>query len=92
MPQILAVTVSGSVGKQALPVTGKYRKLAGYSLVGSGKVTMKIRDGNASGGVLWEDAGISAKTYNFCEDKLEFSKGMHVKVIGTGGTAYLLLE
>lgn len=92
MPQILAITVSSTVGKQALPVTGKARKLCGYSLVGSGKVTMKIRDGNASGAVLWEDSGISAKVFNFNEDCLEFYKGMHVKVIGTGGTAYLLLE
>lgn len=92
MPQILAVTVSGSVGKQALPITGKFRKLCGYSLVGSGKVTMKIRDGASSGSVVWEDAGISAKTYNFEDYPLEFAKGMHVKVIGTGGTAYLELE
>ncbi len=91
MGQILAVTVSGSVGKQALPITGKFRKLAAYSLVASGKVTLKIRDGASSGSVAWEDAGISAKTFNFNEEPLEFPKGMHVKVIGTGGTVYLQL-
>lgn len=85
--------VSGTVGQQSLATT-KAGILRGYSLVGSGAVRMQIRDGNASGTMVWEARGATSAggAYHFPGEGIRFGKGMHVKIIGTGGTAYLLLD
>lgn len=87
------VTVSGSVGKQVVPTTKQVR-LCGLTLTPSAaNATIKIRDGNASGEVVFFGRALSAYG-GFSPDDIEhkFTKGMHVKVIGANAVAYLSLE
>lgn len=91
---LLEVTVSGTVGKQVIPTTQKV-KLKGVLITPSAaNATVKIRDGNASGEVVFYAVAPSAapkRSYNFCVNHY-FTKGMHVKVIGTANVVYLNLE
>ena len=90
------VTVSGSVGKQVLAITGQPARLHGFLFRAATGVTgtCTIRDGNASGEVVAEVIVPSNNSHDFKFDDdagILFSKGMHVKVIGTNAAAYLYL-
>lgn len=89
---LIEVAVSGAVGKQTIPTT-KQAKLEAITLTPSGaNATIKIRDGNASGEVVLFGRAMSANgSTTFCAEH-KFTKGMHVKVIGTNAVAYLELE
>lgn len=93
---LLQVAVSGTVGKQVFKTSGKntfVADLRGLVLTPSAaNATVKIRDGNASGEVVFFGRALSAhgsETFNVCH---KFTKGMHVKVIGTLAEAYLVLN
>jgi hypothetical protein len=91
---LLEVTVSGSVGKQVVPTT-EQRTLRGYIATPSAaNMTLKIRDGNASGEVVLYAVYPSAapkRSYPVTVNH-KFTKGMHVKVIGTANVVYLDLS
>lgn len=86
------ITVSGTVGKQTIATT-QQAILKGVMLTPSAaNATIKIRDGNASGEVvLFARAHMSGGTKDLKMNH-KFSKGMHVKVIGTNAEAYLLID
>lgn len=88
------VAVSGSVGKQTFAVTIP-TVLKGFSITPSGaNSSIKIRDGNASGDVVFFGRFLSAfgtKTIPF-KCGVRFDKGMHVKILGTAAVAYLQIE
>lgn len=91
---LLEVTVSGTVGKQTIPVTQKAKLKRVIATVSAANLTIKIRDGNASGETVFYGKIMSASTektqsWPACH---YFTKGMHVKVIGTNNVAYLELE
>lgn len=88
------VTVSGSVGKQVFGTTTK-ALLRGFAFTPSGaNATIKIRDGNASGDVVFFGRFLSAfGTRDVCLDEpVPFQKGMHVKIIGANAEAYLFID
>lgn len=86
---LIPVTVSGAVGKQVFATTQKV-VLKGLSLTPSGaNATIKIRDGNASGEVIYFGRATSANGTFATKMEHKFTKGMHVKVIGTNAEAYL---
>ena len=91
---LLEVSVSGTVGKQVI-ATNTQALLKGVIITPSAaNATVKIRDGNASGEVVFYAVAPSAapkRSYDFCVNH-KFTKGMHVKVIGTANVAYLVLE
>ena len=91
---LLEVTVSGTIGKQTIPTTAK-AVLRGLTVTPSAaNLTIKIRDGNASGEVVFYAVAPSAapkRSYHFSVYH-KFDKGMHVKVIGAANVAYLDLE
>lgn len=88
------VTVSGSVGKQVIPAGGVSKLiLKEINLTPSGaNATIKIRDGNASGEVVFFGRAPSAHGTKGWEACHRFTKGMHVTVIGTNAVAYLDYE
>lgn len=89
----ILVAVSGTVGKQvftsARPVELEY-----VLLTPSGaNASVQIRDGNASGEVVFRatapvSAGGSVQ-FDVCH---KFTKGVHVKVLGTAAQAYLVIN
>jgi len=86
---LIPVTVSGAVGKQVVPTT-KVVEVEGIFLTPSGaNATIKVRDGNASGEVVFFGRATSANGTNSFAFDHKFTKGMHVKVIGTNAEAYL---
>lgn len=86
---LIPVTVSGTVGKQVYP-TNKQVEVENILLTPSGaNATIKIRDGNASGEVILFARAPSAQGTKQFEVSHKFTKGMHVKVIGTNAEAYL---
>lgn len=94
--QLVQVTVSGSVGKQVYKTSGNNTYsalLKGVVLTPSGaNATVKIRDGNASGEVVFFARATSAhgsKDWKVCH---KFTKGMHVTVIGSNAQAYLVIS
>jgi len=89
---LLEVAVSGTVGKQTVP-TNKSTELKSVTLTPSAaNATLKIRDGNASGEVVfYARLSATAPTNNY-RVKHKFTKGMHVKVIGANAVAYVELE
>ena len=89
---LLQVTVSGTVGKQVIS-TSNQGSLKCVALTPSAvNATIKIRDGNASGEiVLFARAHTSGGTLVIPVEH-EFTKGMHVKVIGTLAEAYLVIN
>ncbi len=91
---LLEVTVSGTIGKQVIPIT---KQVCLKSLVltpSAANTSIKIRDGNASGEVVLYAVVPSAgkQSLNLQEIEHKFTKGMHVKVLGAVGVAYLTLE
>lgn len=91
---LLEVTVSGTVGKQVIPTTRQV-KLKGITITPSAaNCTVKIRDGNASGEVVFYALAPSAAPKRSYTHEIDhkFTKGMHVKVIGTANVVYLNLE
>lgn len=105
---MIPVAVSGTVGKQIFPtpvnasagallpgVTFNTKAMIdGILLTPSGaNATLTIRDGNASGEVVFFGRATSAYgTKDFDSFEHVFTKGMHVKVIGTNAVAYLNIE
>lgn len=91
---LLQVVASGTIGKQTVPVTQKAH-LKGVVLTPSAaNMVVTIRDGNASGEVVFSAFAPSAapkRSYDFCVDH-KFTKGMHVKVIGAANACYLVLQ
>lgn len=90
---LILVAVSGTVGKQVFTTSGKNLNQVTVSkilLTPSGaNATIKVRDGNASGEVILFARAPSAQGTKVLEFKHKFSKGAHVKVIGTLAEAYL---
>jgi hypothetical protein len=88
----IQVAVSGAVGKQVFPTT---RKVDLHNLIitpSGANATVKIRDGNASGEVVFFGRALSAygtRDFEVCHN---FTKGMHVMVIGTNAQAYLIFD
>jgi hypothetical protein len=90
-----SVTPSGTVGKQVYAVTGDPVILRGLVVTPlSANVIVTVRDGNASGAVVLTHSQLSADGTGeiLLPDKIPFNKGMHVKVIGASGVAYLLID
>ena len=86
------VAISGAVGIQVIPTT-KSAELKYLTLTPSGaNATVKVRDGNASGEVVFFGRATSANGSIQFEVCHKFTKGMHVKVIGTLAQAYLVLN
>lgn len=91
---MLEVTPSGSIGKQTIP-TDKQATVCGVLITPSAaNARVKIRDGNASGEVVFYAVVPSAapQRSEFYPMNHKFTKGMHVNVIGTNNVAYLILE
>ena len=91
---LLEVTVSGTVGKQTIPTTRGVTLRSVLVTPSAANCTIKIRDGNASGEVVFYAVAPSAapkRSYSFPAFH-KFTKGMHVKVIGAANVAYLELE
>ena len=91
---LIEVTVSGTVGKQVV-ATNKQICLGGLTLTPSGaNASIKIRDGNASGEVVFYATCPSAGKQSLVVSEIEhkFTKGMHVKVLGAGNAAYLVIK
>lgn len=83
------VAVSGSIGKQVYPTTQQVTVEKLILTPSGANATVKLRDGNASGEVVFFGRAPSAygsKEFEFCH---KFNKGLHVKVIGTLAEAYI---
>ena len=92
MSYLREVAVSAAVGKQVIP-TNKKAELCALFLTPSGaNATIKIRDGNASGEVVFFGRVLSAFGTMSFELEHKFTKGMHVKIIGANAVAYLDLN
>lgn len=88
----IQVAVSGSVGKQVFPTTRKVQ-LCNLILSPSGaNASVKVRDGNASGEVVFFGRAPSAQGTLGWDVDHNFTKGMHVLVLGTNAQAYLIFE
>ncbi len=91
---LLEVTVSGTIGKQTIPTNRQATLRSVLITPSAANATIKIRDGNASGEVVFYAVIPSAapkRSYSFRANH-NFTKGMHVKVIGAANVAYLELE
>ncbi len=89
------VTVSGTVGKQVFATTAPALHKAFAGTPSAANVTIKIRDGNASGDVVFFGKYLSAqgtKEHLFSREGVRFDKGMHVKLIGVLAEAYLYID
>lgn len=89
-----SVTISGTVGKQVYPITGVHVRLRGLTLSPlSASAYVKIRHGNASGDVIVEHSVLAnhSEPLEF-EGGISFSRGMHVKVLGTNAVCYLFVD
>ncbi len=88
-----SVSVSGTVGKQVFASTAPVI-LKGYSIYcPTSAATVIIRDGNASGDIIHEGQAPLDNSQEFCfEEGIRFDKGMHVKVLGVGSSAYLYIN
>lgn len=90
---LIEVTPSGTVGKQVY-ATNKPVKLCSVVLTTSSLVSgaiVTIRDGNASGTRVLQ-LNVDKKDTVPVEIEERFDKGMHVKVIGAGAVAYLIVK
>lgn len=92
MSDILEVTVSGTVGKQAVATTKKVilRSVIVAGITSGALVT--VRSGNASGDTILNAGAIKYDSKQFDMGKFRCDKGIHVKVLGTGGKCYLVLD
>lgn len=89
------VVVSGSVGKQVYPVGGSSVTLKGFLLASlSAKARVVIRDGNASGTVMFQGNAVSGASLPvlLSEEGVKFGNGMHVKVLGASAACYLYVD
>jgi hypothetical protein len=87
---LIEVAVSAAVGKQITPTTKSVHLCSVTLTPSAANATIKIRDGNASGEVVFYGRALSAAgTGNYHDLEHRFTKGMHVKVIGTNAVAYL---
>lgn len=89
------VTVSGTVGKQPIAITGEPVILKGYHLYApTSAASVVIRSGATSGDLISQ----SSLPLDGAPDQvlfpggIRFDKGMHVKVLGVGSACYLYLE
>ena len=91
---LLEVAISGTVGKKTIPTTQQVRLKGVLITPSAANATVKIRDGNASGDVVFYAVVPSAapKRSEIYHVDHKFTKGMHVKVLGTANVAYLVLE
>lgn len=91
---LLEVTVSATVGKQVIPTSRQATLKKVVITPSAANCTVKIRDGNASGEVVFYAVVPSAspKRSEWYPAKHKFTKGMHVKVIGANNVVYLELE
>lgn len=86
---LIQVAISGTVGKQVKSST-EVAELHNVILTPSGaNASIKIRDGNASGEVILFARATSANGTVVVSTCHKFTKGMHVKVLGTLAEAYL---
>lgn len=89
---LLEVAISGTVGKQVVPTTRQVT-LKSLTLTPSAtNASIKIRDGNASGEVVFYARASGSADSLFVESEHKFTKGMHVKVLGSNAVAYLVLK
>lgn len=90
---MIEVAVSGSVGKFIATAPSGKISLDSVTLTPSAaNATIKIRDGNASGEVVFFGRAPSAYgSKTWCVDH-DFTKGCHVKVIGSNAVAYVEIE
>lgn len=89
---LLEVAVSGTVGKQTIPTTQQVILKHITLTPSAANATIKIRDGNASGEVVLFARAHTSGGSKCIEACHKFTKGMHVKVVGTNAVAYLVLE
>lgn len=93
MSELISVAISGTVGKQVFS-SSQQKVLKGVILdAGSASgASFVIRDGNASGTIRMSGKLPANNANSFpilCEKGVRFDKGMHVKLLGTGGALYL---
>lgn len=90
------VTVSGTVGKQVFAANMSAKMiLRGYIISPvSAAANVTIRHGNASGDVIVQQSAPAndSKSVIFEGPGIAFSRGTHVKVLGTGAACYLLID
>lgn len=89
----LQVSVSGSIGKQAI-ATGNTQYIRGFLLDAPiSAATVTVRSGNASGSVILSMSAPvkDSRHVMFPEEKIMFGHGMHVKVIGVSANCYVFL-
>jgi len=92
MSDILEVTVSGTVGKQAIATTKKViLKSVIIAAITSGAL-VTIRDGNASGNTILNAGAIKYDSVSHPMHDFRCDKGLHVKVLGTGSKCYLVID
>lgn len=93
---LLLVAVSGSVGTQVFKTSGKnlnQAKVKGIIITPSAaNTTLKIRDGNASGEVVFYARLSATANSQFYEVNHKFTKGLHAKLLGAAAQAYLVYE
>lgn len=92
----VAVVPSGAVGKQVFAIASNQVVLKGLMVTPvSANVLTTIRSGATSGDVIYTHSALSAESTQHIKLPgcgIRFDKGMHVKVIGTGGKVYLEVE
>ena len=93
MSVLKSVAISGTVGVQVFATTVP-TILKGITITpgAASAAVVTVRDGNASGEIRWAGIAPAKSSIPFEFDNVRFDKGMHVKVIGTGGAAYLELD
>lgn len=94
MSALKEVTISGSIGKQSF---GSTEPVILESLIATGgaasAVVVTVKDGNASGDTVLTIRSQATVSRDMRLGRgVRFDKGMHVKVIGTGGVAYLVIR
>lgn len=93
---LLLVAVSATVGKQVFLTSGNNACKATLKKLivtpSAANASVKIRDGNASGEVVLYVRLSASANSTFYEVDHKFTKGMHVKVLGTAAQAYIVYE
>lgn len=95
MSVLKEVAISGAVGKQVFADSDEPVILESVIATAgdASAVIVTVRDGNASGEVklIAKSQAVVSRDMRLGHG-VRFDKGMHVKVIGTGGTAYLVIR
>ena len=89
---LLQVTISGTIGKQVISTSNQGSLKCVALTPSAANATIKIRDGNASGEIVLFARATSANGTLIIPVAHKFTKGMHVKVIGTLAEAYLVIN